>query len=36
LEVVDRLTLVGRDAGDVHEPGDLVRAAGDRDHRTAV
>ena len=29
-------TLVGRDAGDVHEPGDLVRAAGDRDHSTAV
>jgi hypothetical protein len=36
LEVVDGLALVGRDAGDVHEPGDLVRAAGNRDHGTAV
>jgi hypothetical protein len=36
LQVVDRLALVGRDAGDVHEPGDLVRAAGDRDHGAAV
>src|SRR5207237_622939 len=36
LEVVDRLALVGRDAGDVHEPGDLVRAAGDRDHGPAI
>ena len=36
LEVVDRLALVGHDAGDVHEPGYLVRAAGDRDHSAAV
>ena len=36
LEVVDRLALVGRDAGDVDEPGDLLRAAGDRDHSAAV
>ena len=36
LEVVDRLALVGHDARDVHEPGYLVRAAGDRDHSAAV
>src|SRR5207247_8303942 len=36
LEVVDRLALVGRDAGDVHEPGALLPAAGDRDHGAAV
>ena len=33
LQVVDRFALVGRDAGDVHQPGDFVRAAGDRDPR---
>jgi hypothetical protein len=36
LQVVDRLAHVGRDAGDVHEPGDLVRAASNRDHRAAI
>src|SRR5262249_46551073 len=36
LEVVDRLAFVGRDAGDVDESGDLVGAAGDRDHGAAV
>jgi hypothetical protein len=36
LEVVDRLALVRHEASDLYEPGDLVRATGDRDHNTAV
>jgi hypothetical protein len=36
LEVVDRLALVRREAGDVYEPGDLVRGTGDGDQNTAV
>jgi len=32
LEVVERLALVGQDAGDVHEASYLVRVAGDGDH----
>src|SRR5262249_10643863 len=36
LQVVDRLALVGHNAGDVHEPGYLVRAAGHSNHSTAI
>jgi hypothetical protein len=36
LPVVDRLALAGHDPCDLHEPGYLVRAAGDRDHSAVV
>jgi hypothetical protein len=36
LKVADRLALVGSEAGDVDEPGHLLQAAGDGDHRAAV
>jgi hypothetical protein len=36
LQGADRLALVGHESGHVHEPGDLLRRAGDRDHATAV
>ena len=36
LKVGDRLSLVRSEAGDVDQPGYLLRAAGDGDHRAAV
>jgi hypothetical protein len=36
LQVGDRLALVGHESGHIHQAGDLVRRAGDRDYATAV
>src|SRR3954467_5748473 len=36
LQVGDRLALVGHESGHIHQPGDLVRRAGDGDYATAV
>ncbi len=36
LQVGDRLAHVGHESGDIHERGDLVRAARDRDHAAGI
>src|SRR6266851_4969593 len=36
LQVGDRLADVGHESGDIHERGDLVRGARDRDHAAGI